>query len=67
MSMEQKRKNIIEERAMGYRDAMTKRSPGVLEQVVEFIRQVSYGEILITIHDSKVVQIEKREKTRFRD
>ncbi len=45
----------------------TKTRPAVLEQVMAFIRQVSYGEIVITIHDSKVVQVEKREKTRFRD
>jgi hypothetical protein len=28
---------------------------------------VSYGVIVITIHDSKVMQVEKRKKTRFQD
>jgi hypothetical protein len=39
--------------------------PEVMEQIVSFIRQISYGEIVVTIHDSKVVQLEKKEKKRF--
>jgi hypothetical protein len=65
--MEHKGKRTTEERAMGYRDTATKVRPGVMEKVMQFIQQVSYGEIVITIHDSKVVQVEKREKTRFQD
>ena len=33
-----------------------------LDEIVDFIEQVNYGEVVITIHNSKVVQIEKREK-----
>ncbi|OPY03486.1 MAG: hypothetical protein A4E61_01094 [Syntrophorhabdus sp. PtaB.Bin184] len=49
------------------RKAVTKIRPAVMERVIQLIQQISYGEIVITIHDSKVVQIEKREKTRFQD
>ncbi len=52
---------------MDYRDAATKARQGVIEQIMEFIQQINYSEILITIHDSKLVQVEKREKTRVRD
>ena len=37
----------------------------VLDEILKFIRQINYGEVTITIHDSKIVQIEKREKKRF--
>ena len=35
------------------------------EEIIETIRQIRYGEVVISIHDSEVVQIEKREKRRF--
>lgn len=37
----------------------------ILNEINQAIRQINYGEIVITIHDSKIVQIEKREKKRF--
>jgi len=37
----------------------------VLDEIFNFIRHINYGEVMITIHDSKIVQIEKREKKRF--
>lgn len=37
----------------------------IVEEVLQCLRNIAYGEIIITIHDSKVVQIEKREKKRF--
>ena len=37
----------------------------VLEEILKSIRQINYGEVVITIHDSKIVQIERREKKRF--
>jgi len=36
-----------------------------LDEIVAAIHDINYGEILITIHNSKIVQIEKREKRRF--
>ncbi|MBU4199501.1 MAG: YezD family protein [Verrucomicrobia bacterium] len=37
----------------------------VLDEILNYIRQIKYGEVVITIHESKIVQIEKREKKRF--
>lgn len=37
----------------------------ILEEIIKAIRQINYGEVVITIHDSKIVQIEKKEKKRF--
>ena len=37
----------------------------VLEEILKSIQQINYGEVVITIHDSKIVQIERREKKRF--
>ncbi|MBI5806479.1 YezD family protein [candidate division TA06 bacterium] len=37
----------------------------ILDEILAAIHNINYGEILITIHDSKIVQIEKREKRRF--
>ena len=37
----------------------------VLNELAESIKQIDYGEVVITIHQSKIVQIEKREKKRF--
>ncbi len=38
----------------------------ILKEIVDFIQQISYGEVVITIHDSDIVQIEKKEKKRFK-
>ena len=37
----------------------------VLDEVAKAIKHINYGEVVITIHNSKIVQIEKREKKRF--
>ena len=37
----------------------------VLDEILKFIQQISYGEVVITIHNSKIVQIERKEKKRF--
>ena len=37
----------------------------VLDEIVKSTQQISYGEVVITIHDSRIVQIERREKKRF--
>ena len=39
--------------------------PKILNEVVEAIEKIKYGEVVITVHNSKVVQIEKKEKKRF--
>ncbi len=38
----------------------------ILREIADFIQQISYGEVVITVHDSDIVQIEKREKKRFK-
>ncbi len=40
-------------------------SPEIYQEIVEAIQNLKYGEVVITVHDSKVVQIEKKEKKRF--
>ena len=37
----------------------------ILKEIIKSIQQINYGEVVITIHNSKIVQIEKREKKRF--
>lgn len=37
----------------------------VLKEIIKSIQQINYGEVVVTIHDKKIVQIEKREKKRF--
>ncbi len=36
-----------------------------LEEIVRAVRQIRYGSVEIVIHDSRIVQIERREKVRF--
>jgi len=35
------------------------------QQILQAIKHVRYGSVEITIHDAKVVQIERKEKIRF--
>jgi hypothetical protein len=37
----------------------------IQSDIMKFIRQVNFGEVIITIHNSKIVQIERREKKRY--
>lgn len=37
----------------------------IQEEIFESIQQTKYGEVIITIHDSEIVQVERREKKRF--
>ena len=36
-----------------------------IEEVYKFIKEIRYGEVVVTLHDSEIVQVEKREKKRF--
>lgn len=38
----------------------------IAQEVLMAIDNIEYGEVVLTIHDSKVVQIEKREKKRLK-
>lgn len=37
----------------------------ILDEILKPIQQIRYGEVVVTIHNSKIVQVEKREKKRF--
>jgi hypothetical protein len=37
----------------------------IMLEIRKAIENIDYGEIVITMHESKVVQIEKRQKKRF--
>ncbi|MFO7569322.1 MAG: YezD family protein [Smithellaceae bacterium] len=39
----------------------------VLDQIMQTIQNIRFGEVVVTIHNGRIVQIEKREKTRFQD
>lgn len=41
------------------------RSQDLAQEIIHAIKTIRYGSIEITIHDSKVVQIERREKIRL--
>ena len=38
----------------------------VEEEILQAVRRIRYGSVEITIHDSQVVQIERKEKIRLR-
>lgn len=44
---------------------MNKTDNKILEEILKTIQKIKYGEIIITIHNSKIIQIERREKKRF--
>ncbi len=37
----------------------------IAEEIMKAVREIRYGSVQITIHDSKVVQIDKTEKVRW--
>ena len=37
----------------------------VMQDVINAVESIKFGQVQITIHDSKVVQIDKTEKIRF--
>ena len=36
------------------------------QEIHDAVSGISFGEVIVTIHDGKIVQIEKREKKRFK-
>lgn len=53
MSLKQNQKNIIND--------------AIVKEIIEAVNSLKYGYIQITVHNSKIVQIDKTEKTRFDD
>ncbi|MBU2541656.1 MAG: DUF2292 domain-containing protein [Candidatus Omnitrophica bacterium] len=37
----------------------------IMKEIVKAIHEINYGEVVIAIHNSEIVQIEKKEKKRF--
>lgn len=37
----------------------------ILDEIIEAVGKIKFGEIVITIYNSRVVQIERKEKKRF--
>lgn len=44
---------------------MSDTTGAVCKEVLEAVSQIHFGEVILTIHDSQIVQIEKREKKRL--
>ena len=38
-----------------------------MKELLTSVKTLKYGHILITVHDSKIVQVDKTEKLRFND
>ncbi len=38
----------------------------IVKELITAVESVGYGEVVVTIHNCEVVQIEKREKKRFK-
>ena len=55
--------NELGESAMGIKETIDQE---ILEEIIKSIQQINYGEVVITVHDSNIVQVEKREKKRFK-
>lgn len=53
MSLSQSQKNLVND--------------AIVKDIIETINNLKYGQIQITVHNSRIVQIEKTEKTRFDD
>lgn len=39
--------------------------PKIMNEITEAVKKMKFGEVVITVHDAKVVQIEERKKKRF--
>ncbi len=39
----------------------------ILKEIIRAVNNLKYGYVQITVHNSKIVQIDKTEKTRFDD
>ncbi len=53
MSLRQDQKNIVND--------------AIIKEIIDTLNSLKFGYVQITVHNSKVVQIDKTEKTRFDD
>ena len=54
-----------EKKAVSDKEGRSIQDSVILEELVQCLKNIAYGEIVVTIHDSRIVQIERREKKRF--
>jgi len=47
------------------KDEHKKINPEIVNEILDAVSRLKYGEVVITVYDSRVVQIEKKEKKRF--
>jgi hypothetical protein len=48
-----------------YKDKKDHKFDSIHEEILTCVNNITFGEVVITVHNSKVVQIEKKEKKRF--
>lgn len=39
--------------------------PHIISEIARCLGEINYGELVVTMHDARIVQVEKREKMRF--
>jgi len=61
--MEAIRKRLVEQ--INENSCVRKNNSKIYKEILDSIDAISYGEVVITVHDKKIVQIEKKEKKRF--
>lgn len=37
----------------------------IVKEIADILRGLKFGQVVITVHDSKIVQVEKTEKSRY--
>ena len=61
--METLRNRLMEQ--MNENDCIRRKNSKIYKEILDSIDAISYGEVVVTVHDKKIVQIEKKEKKRF--
>lgn len=56
MSSNEQKRDVQEQRAD---------EAGIQQEILRAVKDVRFGSVEVVIHDSKVVQVERREKIRF--
>jgi hypothetical protein len=39
----------------------------IIEQLADVVKKLKFGQVVVTVHNSKIVQIDRTEKIRFND
>ena len=60
------RADVAEEREHVDLDSLSEEEKRVVKQVLEVLRKINFGTLLLVVQDGKVVQIEMAEKFRLR-